>query len=117
MCDVVFRLINQHVAVPPLTARRRVWVRMSEQLRFASGLRMRVEMHRALSGEDLRLSWNFGVGKIAALTCYEPVSLISDCGQRVVIRAVALAAGKPIAVLAEVEGVECLPHASVEVAA
>jgi len=117
VCDVTFQMINRHVPVPSADARRRSWVRVGEQLRFASGLCGRVELHRGLAGLDLRMHWHFGANRMGALTCYEPVSLVSDCGQRVVIRAVALHADQPIAVLVEVEGVDCEPRARVERAA
>lgn len=117
MCDVTFQLINRHVPVPPASARRRAWVRVGEQLRFASGLCARVELHQGIAGIDLRMYWHFGPTSMGALTCYEPVSLVSDCGQRVVIRAVATASGQPIAVLAEIEGVDCAPRARIERAA
>jgi len=110
-------MINRHVPVPARSHRRREWVRVGEQLRFASGLRMRVEYHQCFGGSDLRMHWHFGPNSMGALTCYEPVSLVSDCGQRVVIRAVAMVSGKPVAVLAEVEGVECEPRACIERAA
>jgi hypothetical protein len=111
------QLINRHVPIPPRSARRRVWVRVGQQLRFASGLCARVELQQGIAGSDLRMYWHFGPSSMGALTCYEPVSLVSDCGQRVVIRAVAVLRGQPLAVLAEVEGVDCLPRARVEEAA
>ena len=117
MCDVTYQMINRHVPVPLRTSRRRVWVRVGEQLRFASGLCGQVELHQGVAGQDLRMHWHFGPSSMGALTCYEPVSLVSDCGQRVVIRAVAVLRGQPLAVLAEVEGVDCLPRARIERAA
>lgn len=117
MCSVHYQLINRHVPVPPRCQRRRVWVRVGHQLRFSSGLCGRVELHQGLAGLDLRMVWHFGPSSMAAMTCYEPVSLVSDCGQRVVIRAVAMVEGQPIAVLAEIEGVECEPRAQIERAA
>lgn len=117
MCDLVIQLINRHVLVPPRSTRRRVWVRVGEQMRFASGLCGRVELHQGIAGTDLRMRWHFGPNSMAALTCYEPVSLVSDCGQRVVIRAVAALRGTPIAVMAEIEGVGCEPLARIERAA
>lgn len=117
MCDVTYQMINRHVPVPPAASRRRQWVRVGQQMRFASGLCARVDLHQGIAGLDLRLFWHFGANSIGAMTCYEPVSLISDCGQRVVIRAVAMIQGKAIAVLAEIEGVDCAPRARVECAA
>lgn len=117
MCNVKYQLINRHMPVPPRQSRRRVWVRVGEQMRFASGLCGRVELHQGIAGQDLRMYWHFGANSMGAQTCYEPVSLVSDCGQRVVIRAVALIADKPIAVLAEIEGVDCAPRARIERAA
>lgn len=117
MCSVTYQLINRQVPVPPASARRRAWVRVGHQLRFSSGLCGRVELYQGIAGVDLRMHWHFGPNSMGALTCYEPVSLVSDCGQRVVIRAVAAIAGKPVAVLAEVEGVNCAPWARIELAA
>lgn len=117
MCDVTYQMINRRVPVPAPASRRRQWVRIGEQLRFASGLCARLELHHGIAGVDLRMHWHFGPNSMGALTCYEPVSLVSDCGQRVVIRAVALVADQPIAVLAEIEGVDCEPRARIERAA
>lgn len=117
MCEVTYQMINRHVPVPSAASRRRKWVRVGQQMRFASGLCGRVELHHGVAGSDLRMYWHFGATSMGALTCYEPVSLVSDCGQRVVIRAVAMLAGQPIAVLAEIEGVDCLPRARIERAA
>lgn len=117
MCDVTYQLINGRVPVPPAVSRRRVWVRVGEQMRFASGLCALVELHQGAAGSDLRMHWQFGPNSMGALTCYEPVSLVSDCGQRVVIRAVAMIDSKPIAVLVEIEGVDCAPRARIERAA
>jgi hypothetical protein len=92
-------------------------VRVGHQLRFSSGLCGRVELYQGIAGVDLRMHWHFGPNSMGALTCYEPVSLVSDCGQRVVIRAVAALRGTPIAVMAEIEGVGCEPLARIERAA
>lgn len=117
MCEVTIQLINRLVPIPPRQSRRRFWVRVGEQMRFSSGLVGQVEMHQGIAGHDLRLHWHFGANSMGVLTCYEPVSLVSDCGQRVVIRAVAMAGQSPIAVMVEIEGVDCVPHARIERAA
>ena len=118
MCEVVLHIINAHVPRPAPANRRRTWVRAGEQLRFASGLRMAVQSHIAVGGRrDLVLRWHHGAHSVAALTCYEPVSLIDDCGLRVVVRAVAMQGEAPIALLMEVEGVSQPPLFAIEVAA
>ncbi|MGS1128501.1 hypothetical protein ACVCL3_16010 [Rhodanobacter sp. UC4437_H4] len=114
MCELLIQLINRTVAIPPPAARRRRWVRVGQCMRFPSGLQVDVQCATAINGHpDLHLRWHFGTATMAAVTCYEPVSLVSDCGLRVVIRAVAQRAGVPVAVLMELEAVKAAPVASI----
>lgn len=110
MCDLVIQMINRAVPVPAAADRRRRWVRVGQQVRFPSGLLMDVQLHRSLTGaQDLRLRWHYGTHTMGAFTCYEPVNLVSDCGMRMVIRAVAMRAAVPVAVLVEIEAVRAVP--------
>lgn len=110
-------LVNQRAPVPAVHNRRREWLQAGQQLRFAGGLCMDVQIDPSAGIYALNLRWHRGDVTHAVLSGYEPVSLVSDCGVRVVLRAVAMRTDVPFAVLVEVEGVTARPCFRIGVAA
>jgi len=109
----MFQLVNCRYPVPPPSRRRRVLVRVGERLRFATGLQMDVQADPAVGGHELRMVWSHRDATLVALTAYEPVTLGR---QRIVLRAIATVAGRPVAVVAEVEQLGLCRPAVIEVA-
>ena len=110
-------LVNQRAPVPSIEHRRREWLLAGQQLRFPGGLCMDVQIDPSAGIYAMNLRWHRAGCTHAMLTGYEPVSLASDCGMRVVLRAIAMRADVPFAVLVEVEGLSDRPRFRIGVAA
>lgn len=110
-------LVNQRAPVPSIEHRRREWLLAGQQLRFPGGLCMDVQIDPSAGIYAMNLRWHRAGSTHAMLTGYEPVSLASDCGMRVVLRAIAMRDDVPIAVLVEVEGIAEPPRYRIGLAA
>lgn len=104
----IIHIINCTVPYPARERRRRVWLCNGDSLRFAGGIRLTVAMERAVGAVPALWLYFARAGATGmSVTAYTPVSLRSEAGCTVVVRAIAVSGhGEPLAAMLEIDGVD-----------